>query len=870
MILRKFGTASALSLFLLASSASYAQSQVPPPAHESAGEATIPKTVASEVTWDGTPYTVRLTTVKRERHIEVLNTRGQPLVRQRIPTTALSSVRDLRVHADERPVRGKSPILDVRVSGRSFQNTEVSYQLVFTKHRREIDMIWASRQTEHGMGERLEIENVQGGRSDDLVIYAKSPRVQYCGRDHAPLFPRVWNERTHEFTPISQVPAVEESAQQLTVIKEHPAHHWGVGTELRSVSSDAGHQVLRSYGRAPERLWDNDLSTEWHAQGPDAGVGTFLTAQINPVAGLAGISYVLPQDKALFPRRLLFTTEHASYVVELPSDQRQGYIALPNIDESECVTLTVLEVAPGARSVGFAELHFYTGLDVGAPETVFEERILQPYRAAKTRIAQEKIAALMTINDPRLAQGAVTLLGTLDRDGQVPVVSALMRSEHGQAALYQALRNTELSSAAIAELGRSLRRGSVQDIAPLFQILQTTEEPNTEKSIIRILSRSLSSEDALRLLPHIEKSRSESRGDLVFGLAKAPKQDVNALLHALNGSVVGDPIILRALTRIARREQTRTVELDAQSIKNLEQAIDHDNGTIARIAYELAGLLRVEALRPRLVNAFESDPQSIIRLSAFRGLVHYGTQRSDTADATSLLLQAMDSDDPSMRIEAARHFRGHDMDDAEIDILLQAIRKERWPDASRPLLTALIRQQREDVDLKISSLLLKKERTLLRTALVAWQSRRTPPAFEVLAPLYDLARPTDSHLANWVRAVGHVRSDEAAEALMHHAQSEEHSTRVRAEMLEALGRQQLDQNIEYLLTTLRDNDVPELRRAAARGLAWFTKNTDVKHALERAKEVEEETHVQRSIDAALKAITQAENARRLLLREYSD
>lgn len=873
MILRKLVTVSALSLLLLASTTGYAQRNDAPLAHASTNDAAAPRFISTDVTWDGTSYKIQLVTEKRERHIEVLNTRGKVLYRQRIPTTALSSIRDLRIEANERPVRGKSPILDVHLSGQSFQNSDVSYRLVFIKDRQTIDMIWASRQTANAIGERLEIENVRGGRSDDLVIYARSPRIQFCGRDHAPLFPRIWDDKRGEFTPISQVPEVDALAQQLTVSKEHPAHHWGVGTELRSVSSDAGHRVLRSYGRAPKRLWDNDFATEWHAQGPDAGAGTFLTAQINTVAGLAGISYVLPHDKALHPRRLLLNTEQTSYVVEVPSNQRQGYIALPQIEDTACITLTILDAAHGARSIGFTELHFYTGLDVGTPETVFEERILQPYRDADSRIEQEQIAALMTINNPRLAQGAVTLLGTLDRDGQVPVVSALMRSEHGQNALYDALKNTELSSAAIAELGRSLRREAVHGIEPLFDILEHTTERNIEKSIIRILSRSLRSEDALRLLPYIENSRSASRGDLVFGLAKAPKRELNALLHTLNGSFVGDQIILRAATRIGRREQARTVELDDQSIRKLEQALDHDNGTIARIAYELIGILRVDALRPRLVDAFEHDPQSIIRLAAFRGLAHYRAQPNDTpknTSDTSLLLQAMESEDPTMRIEAARYFRGHSMDEEEIDVLLEAIRKERWPDASRPLLTALIRQQREDVDLQVSRLLLNKERTLLRTALVAWQSRRTPPTFEVLAPLYDLARITDAHLSNWVRVVGHVHSDEAAEELMTHVRSGEHSTRVRAEMLEALGRQRLDQNIEYLEATLRDSDAPELRRAAARGLAWFTKNKDVKGALERAKEVETEAHVKRSIDAALKAITQAENAREILLREHAD
>lgn len=870
MNLRTIGQLSSLSFLLFVCGTGHANTSAAPSSSAAADAAAAATTLSTDVQWDGDAYTVQLKTNKRERHVEIHDARSRRVARTRIPSTALASVRDLRIDAEVRDVRGKTPILDVRISGRSFQNTDTSYQLVFTKDRREIQFIWSSRHIKNSTGERLTLENLDGGRSDDLVIYAKSLRVHYCGRENAPLFPRVWDERAKQFTPISKVPVVPASAQPLTVHNDRPSNHWGAGTELRAVSSDAGHRVLRSYGRAPTRLSDNDPNTIWQAQGPDAGVGSFITAQINPVAGLAGISYTLPRDENIRPQRLLVDTEHASYVVDVPQDTREGYIALPDVDPTECVTLSVLDAAPNAANVGFAELHLYTGLDIVPPETAFETRIFAPYRAAEGRIEQEQIAGLMTIDDPRLAKGAVTLLRTRERDSQVPIVNALMQSEHGRSALYAALKNTELSSASIAALGRALRHRGVEGIDPLFDILAQTEDPAIKKSTLRILSRALSSDDALRLLPYIENSETASRGDLVFGLAKASKHDINALLHALNGSRIADPIILRAVTRIARRERARTVDLDAQSIAQLEKVIDHENGTVARIGYELAGILHVEALRHRLVDAFESDPQSNIRLAAFRGLVNYGAADTDDDTDSSLLLKAMASDDPSMRIEAARHFRDQDMADDAVDIILQALIDERWPEASRPLLTALIRQNRHDIDLEVSGLLNRKDRTLLRTALVAWQSRSTAPAFDVLAPLYDLARATDSHLSNWVRAVGHVQTQDAADALLEHARSGEHSTRVQTEILEALGRQQIDGNISWLTSALEESDAPEIRRAAARGLAWFTRNSEVKTALRAAKAREEDTRVEQAIDAALRAIEMSENAREILLREPRD
>src|SRR5699024_6234722 len=199
---------------------------------------------------------------------------------------------------------------------------------------------------------------------------------------------------------------------------------------------------------------------------------------------------------------------------------------------------------------------------------------------------------------------------------------------------------------------------------------------------------------------------------------------------------------------------------DPQSVQNLERALDHDNGTIARLAYELIGWLHIESLQDRLLFAFENDPQSTIRLAAFRGLVHDAYTQAHANTSETLLLHAMRSDDPSMRIEAARQFRTRTLSEREIDTLLDALRTERWPEAMRPLLTALIRQKDDVTDEKVASLLLKKERSLLRTALVAWQSRSTPVRLDILLSLYDEARTSDSLLSNWIHAVANISTDE--------------------------------------------------------------------------------------------------------------
>lgn len=817
------------------------------------------------ITWNGDDYTLRVERKRRAYHVYLTDSKGKSLADERIPNTALGSVKHLGIDAQIRNVRGQKPLLDVRVTADHTRDDAPIYQMIFLDTSRGPQQIWARRQATTGTGERFEIEDLYGDGNDQLVIYAQSPTVDFCGQEKSPLFPRVWNHKKGEFELISLPPALEEDTPTLIVQDAAPTRHYRVGTELRGVSSDAGHRVLRSYGRAPARLSDSDPSTTWLTQGPDGGIGNFLSAQINPHAGLAGIAYTLPEPAEQRPARIALHTESSTYTVTLPQDQRQGYIPLPGVEDTRCITLSILEVPRGAEQVGFATLKLYTGLDVEDPRTVFETRIFTPYKESDSRIEQERIAQLMHIDDPALAKQATALLQDLDRDAQVPIIDALMRTENGRTTLYKALENTELSSAAIAALGRALRQKPEETIAPLFDILDQTKKRNIRHSIVRILSRSLTEQDALRLLPYTHDAPSTSRGDLVFGLAQASKRQANALLHALDGSRVNDPIILRALIRIARRDTRIVTDLDEESLTKLRDALDHDNGTIARLAYELTGWLHIEALHDRLTSTFESDPQPTIRHAAFRGLIHYNETAPQKHLDTTLLRTALQSDDPTTRIEAARQFRGRNLAPDDIELLREAIKNERWPEATRPLLTALIRQSDPDLDHDISKLLLRKHRSLLRTALVAWQSRKDAPDFSVLEPLYVEAQTSDSLLASWVRAVSSIPSDAAAEALRSHQQDDTHSLRIRTELTEALGRQRNEQNIDLLIQTLTDASDAALRRAAARGLTWYTDDARVTSALEGAKSREEDKDVQNAIRHALRAIQSAKQARELLL-----
>src|SRR5699024_8456319 len=145
------------------------------------------------VTWNGHAYDVKLLQKKKERAVEILDRRGRRTAYERIPTTALSSLRNPRLSSTERSVKGQASILEVRITGDNFSGTTTPYHMVFVRPEHNPRLIWAGRQSSSGTGHRFRIEDLDESGKEQLVTYAQSPTVNFCGKEEAPLFPRVWN-----------------------------------------------------------------------------------------------------------------------------------------------------------------------------------------------------------------------------------------------------------------------------------------------------------------------------------------------------------------------------------------------------------------------------------------------------------------------------------------------------------------------------------------------------------------------------------------------------------------------------------------------------------------------------------------------------
>lgn len=832
-----------------------------PPSAPSNQEATLEQ----EIEWRSQSFTLRSQLQDGQRVLELLDSRQRVSWSLAIPRTALSMVDQLRLESEVLEVRGGNSLLNVQIIGRSYGGTKVQFRAVIQDdgRLRNLRTLWSGRHAENDSGDDVSIIDLDNDGVDEIVLYARTPTVQFCGRDFAPLFPRIWDSRSRSFRSIVKKPEVPAGTQRLTLQPDTLPPPLFQSIELRSVSSNAARTVERSYGRAPNALSDGDTQTAWTTQSPGGGIGAFISAQANPAAGIAAVSFDFIGGKA--PERLLIHLEDKTYEVHVPQGVTSGVVTFPEVSTSACATVRILEVPRGTSEVSIAELHFYSGLDLASNASVYETRIFQPYREASDAIERTRIARLMRVNDPTIVEGSLQLLNELEATQHPPIIEALMSTPIGRSALYAQLADGELSSASIAAIGRTLGRGDGDGINELYTALDSSTEPHTREALLRVLSRTVTNQDALRLLAYLGNETVASRADLAFGLGQAQFSDIDTLLLELNGAPTHDLILLRAVARIARRQAGRVrASVSPDGTAKLSDAMDNENGTVARVAHQLVGILGVEALRDRLLDAFENDPSSPIRLAALKGLAEYDRNFAEDTGNTLLLTDALDSDDPSIRIAAAQLLRDRTLDELEINFVLSVLRKELWSEASRPLIVSLIRQNRPDVDDRLAETLFHLEPTLLRSAFIQWQSRTMPPPYSVIDRLFDRARPNEANLIAWTRTAARLESEAGAELLRRHFADERLSIRVRAAMLEALGKQRVPSSLPVIQEQLKRSGSVELRRAAARSLAWHEQSESARSALEDALENETNPQVLDAVKSSLKALDHAKRAREIL------
>lgn len=851
---------------LLGLSSSIASAQPAPRLPSTAPTAEVqPKTLERALTWRDTSYTARLDATRAASTVVLLDGRGRTVWQASIPSTALAFVETLELNANILEARGHREILELSFTGISANDEAARYRLVLhTGSRGAIETLWQGREAANEPGDSLVVQDLNGDGTDELVLFAKSPQVPFCGVERAPLFPRVFDARAGAFRPASLRPPIPANARSATLRASAPPRRFQNDTTLEGVSANDDRISARSYGRAPRALSDGASAEAWRLPA-SATVGAFISATINPYAKLNGVAFERPAGPLPAFDAIIHTSGGETFTIAIPSGTREGFIALPEPVQTECATLAVVDWERSAGALTFAELSFRSSLDEGDLAAVVNAQIIDPYLASGSAVERIRIANLLDTHEAAVVALIDARFDEIPTNTQAPIVEAMLRSDAGRARVLERLARGSLSSSSIAAVGRVLsrERGTSEE---LYQILTRTNDEDTRVALIRVLSRSVSPEEAKRLLPLLKNHPAASRSDLAFGLGQALFTDIDTLLLALSGNESEDLIILRAIARIGGRSAGRhSAVISDDAIAKLNAAMNHDNGSVARAAYRIAGMIGVSDLRPRLLAAITEDPHGPIRLAALRGLAFYDDHFSEDGPNNGIMLETLEDEDPSMRIAAANILRERQVSETEVDFILNALRKEIWPDAQRSLVVALVRQGRPDIDLRLAEAVAQLEDTALaRAALVNWQARQlVPPAAAVLR-LEALAQTNDTVHIALIRTTARLQEPAAHEAMVRWLEASEATPRLRASVIEAMGRQRHLGHLPLLTSILANDGGVDARRAAARALAWFEGNRTARAALLDAKENERNPAVLESVEHALRAIQQAEYTRDLL------
>lgn len=829
------------------------------------------------LSWEGRQFSVEEIGGGGARELVLRDEREREVWRGNVPSTALAFADDVTLTAALLPRAGGLALIEIRYDAEGIGNEPLQWKAVLladNSRGSSFQTIWSGRVAAREAGGRLRLEDLDGDGREEIVLYAYSPSVTYCGGELAPLYPRVYDERAQRFREVSLRPAIPPGTRTLSLVSSSSAlselNRWKVDAAPQSVSGDALNPLSRSYGPAPVSLDDHDPTTWWQEDGPNGGVGQFISFFVREQTPLTAVAFVPAPEAPLPAQALLQLEDGSSYLLDFPRHPQSGVLVahLPEPAQTRCASLRIVALHEGTETTGFAEVLPLTVLDEGDPVENLDALILAPYLAAETALERDRLAELAVTDDPAVIGALAERIAELNSTQQPPLVEALLHSDFGRQAALELLMNGTLTAASIATIGRV-----ADDYPELLETMLATaklaDSTGTRVALLRVISRALDRDDALELLPFVEDALPASRSDLAFGLGQARLAEAATIAEHLQGertSYQSDMILLRALSRIGRRERRHGAPPSlTRADEGVRRTMQSGNGTVARLAHQVAGILGIPALIDDLQTSLQDDEHPMIRLGALRGLAHYHAYGEEPTLPNEELFAALQDGDPSIRIDAAQLLRERTLSESEAELVMQYLRTERWPEAQRALLTALVRQGQLDLDIALTGLLVDLDPNQRRAALVAWQSRRQQPPASALALLYEEAPGDETLMVALFRTVARIESDEAGAWLRRWYRDGQAEGRAELSLVEALGRQGSAESRELLVELLISDEV-NIRRAAARGLAQHD-TLETRHLLEAALAEETDPAARRSLERAIRAIRQGIGTRELLLNE---
>lgn len=761
---------------------------------------------------------------------------------------------------DTRVLAGDDSVQYVSVTftrGRVFATT---HEIVFTVARDEsaCHVIWQSSYSSASAGERLISWSDDGGAPQSVALVVNSEAIAQCGPLRPLIQPRIYARDVGRFvardwriTLRPDSPVVEPAASPVDDRFEDD----GI---IQYVSSDASLSMFTDPRAVPRAIDDGDVGTVWREGVEGAGRYSFVGGTTRGPVRIAGVRIASPPAaQGTGVSRWILRTDERDYVLASAGGDDETFL-LPGEVDTGCFLLFADALRDGASTVLIGELTLLTELDLGPLDSSID-RVVQAFEDGD--------------DGPWTRTAAVTVLGSGDRvvdeamAQRLPqarfrergiLVEALASSESGREQLLRLIREQRLSERELERVGQVLRQRAV----PVDFIIETLEssEPEAIRSLLSFLIESIPPQEVGRLLPWAGYPAPDSiippidqSPDVGAGLGRGTVSLLGEYLDALDGRAGHDADILRGILLVSRREGAaqRSLALPALSTERLGRSLASENGTVVRLTLAVIGALRIPQLLGEVNRLALEDPHPQIRSAAISALRYFvedepGVRRAIEAGLTD--------PSPNVRMEAARVLRHVQVDETGVGLIGQRLEDERWPTIRQELLFALAAQNDAAAPIRLVQYLKIAPGREVRKAMIVVQNRDRKLPGSFLVDLYEAHASDERTQIAIVRSMANTRGAVASRFLQDLSMNDETPLAIRTAAIEALGRRRAIDGVAEMVLLL-DAERAELRRAAARALAYFP-DERVERALRRRLDTETVDAVQDALRSSLRAVLQ--------------
>ena len=692
--------------------------------------------------------------------------------------------------------------------------------------------------------ERIDIEDVDGDGTLELVWAQVDAGVLFCGRSHARLFPRIWDFKTEQFVQAPLRQAIARDAPTVTAVLTTDApmgSHFPELVSFRSASSD--HRD--THARIPLEIGDGNASTAWIEGARGWGRGEFVTADVNRAFALKGMRILPGHTEDLdtyarhgIPQSVLLSFDDGSFLkVELPKTplvhlkEKGGlYVAFPKPVTSRCVTMTLLDTRvaqrPGPHQrAAISELTPLIELDYVARSEAISQ-LIEGLATEKEKRRRHALLALANGLGPEIARSLEAIIlkdltetSSTDRLSRLIPLIGLLPLAEGSSLLKTLLSHEPLSRSELALVQRMVSfEGKIYVDALIKLSLDDTAPPFVRERAVRIVGRAGHPRQMAELIPMLGQGDGDLRRSVVRGISRAPIIIAEPLLAVIDNHPDSNTAhdALWALDRITRK----SMHGSTGPLPGGERIMKAYNATedvqIRLRAIRLMTRVTASNADVFLITVLESNERPEIRLMAAEALSIYLSPKS-----TRSLTKALSDESPAVRFQAIRSLRTRPNLPEVVDAVIAYARRETWKRgltwAFRLLATS---GQREGADFLYKAIVGDDEPKALMALTAITKAQRNVRAQSLARIIRDDVRSLRAR-QEALQALAYGTDPASEHLLIEVLRAGDYPEELQATAARSMGIRRSPRTLEALIETLTRSGRPNIQRACIRSLAFY-------------------------------------------------